>query len=55
MGQVSDSPFLSESPIKQLVQRCKMKQVEDDREFLPVMEMNGTKYLIDVKKRELAA
>jgi len=32
-----------------------MKQVEDDREFLPVIEMNGTKCLIDIKKRELAA
>jgi hypothetical protein len=32
-----------------------MKQVEDDRGFLPVIEMNGTKYLIDIKRRELAA
>jgi hypothetical protein len=52
---MGDSPFSSESPIERLVQGCKMKQVENDREFLPVIEMNGTKYLIDIKQKELAA
>jgi hypothetical protein len=54
-GQTGDSAFFEGIADRVVSSEAKIKQVEDNRKFLPVIEMNGTEYLIDIKQRELAA